>query len=574
MDYKVLSRKYRPQKFNEIIGQPHVVDTLTNSISSERLAHGYLFSGLRGVGKTTTARVLSKTLNCIDEVNDYPCEKCQNCIEITGSRSLDVIELDGASNRGIDEIREIKETVKYPPISSKYKIFIIDEVHMLTKEAFNALLKTLEEPPKNVIFILATTDSHKIPDTILSRTLRFDFKRISNKALSIHMSEILEKENIKYEENALNAIAFKADGSVRDSLSILDRIISYSDQLITYDLVKDSLGIIESKVYLDLLNFILESDQASILKLIKKVIDSGYSTDNFISGFNTFLSNCLVCISGYTKKDFIDDETQYWVDKNRNNISSIDIMRIIEQVQDYELKSKYLLQPNIALESLFLKLSVMGNSVKISDLLNKFQSISNQPDVNNIIDDTNNKSNVKSIDKKLEKINKEKEIQSEIQDIKEDINIKPKVKTGDKELEKINKEKEIQSDAYNIKEDINNKINSKKSITMDDKIDFDSKRDEIIKLIDSKDKRISHALDDANINIENQIVVIDLGKTDNSFLQKTLNDNSDLIQSCIFDIMETKYSIEIRAEIKIEEEEKDHPLLSEIKTKFTRENKS
>jgi DNA polymerase III subunit gamma/tau len=541
MDYKVLSRKYRPQKFNEIIGQPHVVDTLTNSISSERLAHGYLFSGLRGVGKTTTARVLSKTLNCIDEVNDYPCEKCQNCIEITGSRSLDVIELDGASNRGIDEIREIKETVKYPPISSKYKIFIIDEVHMLTKEAFNALLKTLEEPPKNVIFILATTDSHKIPDTILSRTLRFDFKRISNKALSKHMSEILEKENIKYEENALNAIAFKADGSVRDSLSILDRIISYSDQLITYDLVKDSLGIIESKVYLDLLNFILKSDQASILKLIKKVIDSGYSTDNFISGFNTFLSNCLVCISGYTKKDFIDDETQYWVDKNRNNISSIDIMRIIEQVQDYELKSKYLLQPNIALESLFLKLSVMGNSVKISDLLNKFQSISNQPDVNNIIDDTNIKSNVKSIDKKLEK---------------------------------INKEKEIQSDAYNIKEDINNKINSKKPITMDNKIDFDSKRDEIIKLIDSKDKRISHALDDANINIENQIVVIDLGKTDNSFLQKTLNDNSDLIQSCIFEIMETKYSVEIRAEIKIEEEEKDHPLLSEIKTKFTRENKS
>jgi DNA polymerase-3 subunit gamma/tau len=179
MEYQVLSRKYRPQNFNEIIGQPHLVDTLVNSINLNRIAHGYLFSGLRGVGKTTAARVFAKTLNCLDNKDNVTCEKCQNCIEIKGSRSLDVIELDGASNRGIDEIREIKETVKYPPVSSKYKIFIIDEVHMLTKEAFNALLKTLEEPPDNVIFILATTNPFKIPDTILSRTLRFDFKKIS-----------------------------------------------------------------------------------------------------------------------------------------------------------------------------------------------------------------------------------------------------------------------------------------------------------------------------------------------------------------------------------------------------------
>ena len=196
MDYKVLSRKYRPQNFNTIIGQPHIVNTLVNSISSNRLAHGYLFSGVRGVGKTTTARVLAKTLNCLDVQDNQPCNKCQNCINVTESRSLDVIELDGASNRGIDEIREIKETVKYPPISGKYKIYIIDEVHMLTKEAFNALLKTLEEPPNNVVFILATTDSHKVPETILSRTLRFDFKKITNSNISKHIINILEKENI------------------------------------------------------------------------------------------------------------------------------------------------------------------------------------------------------------------------------------------------------------------------------------------------------------------------------------------------------------------------------------------
>ena len=209
MDYKVLSRKYRPQKFNEIIGQSHIVDTLINSISSNRLGHGYLFSGSRGVGKTTTARVLAKTLNCLDIEDMQPCNRCQNCLSITESRSLDVIELDGASNRGIDEIREIKETVKYPPISGKYKIYIIDEVHMLTKEAFNALLKTLEEPPNNVVFVLATTDSHKIPETILSRTLRFDFKKISILNITNHISNILKEEKIEYEEPALNLIAKK-----------------------------------------------------------------------------------------------------------------------------------------------------------------------------------------------------------------------------------------------------------------------------------------------------------------------------------------------------------------------------
>ena len=190
MEYQVLSRKYRPQNFKQIVGQQHVVNTLVNSINLNRIAHGYLLTGLRGVGKTTAARVFAKTLNCLSLIDNLPCEKCQNCIEIKESRSLDVLELDGASNRGIDEIREIKETVKYPPVSSKYKIFIIDEVHMLTKEAFNALLKTLEEPPAYLKFIFATTEIKKIPITVVSRCQRFDLSRIKTEKLFQYIKKI------------------------------------------------------------------------------------------------------------------------------------------------------------------------------------------------------------------------------------------------------------------------------------------------------------------------------------------------------------------------------------------------
>ncbi len=536
MNYKVLSRKYRPQNFSEIIGQPHVVDTLTNSIISNRLAHAYLFTGVRGVGKTTTARVLSKTLNCLEIKGSNPCEKCQNCIEINESRSLDVIELDGASNRGIDEIREIKETVKYPPITSDYKIFIIDEVHMLTKEAFNALLKTLEEPPKKVVFILATTDSHKIPDTILSRTLRFDFKRISNKNLTNHMIEILKKESIKYEPNALNAIALKADGSIRDSLSILDRIISHSNSSISYDFVKESLGIIEDKIYLNLLDSIIKSDQLSVLTQIKEVIESGYSIDNFISGFNTFLSHCLVCISGYKKKDYINEETLSWIKKKGKQITSIDIMRIIEQVHKYELSSKNLLQPSIALESLFIKLSVMGSSVSISDLINKI--------------DNSSKDEIR--------INKKNIIEND----KTNTEIDQKIKKNIDNLE--NKE--------NINENIDENIVKEKISINYDLENFKNDWKKVMELIDLKDKRISNALEDANAVIDNGSVVIDLGITDNEFIKKTLNDNKEFVKECIYEITNHKFKIEIKVEIKLEEEEKNHPLLDEIKSKFNSDN--
>lgn len=533
MDYKVLSRKYRPQNFDTIIGQPHIVNTLLNSITSNRLAHGYLFSGVRGVGKTTTARVLAKTLNCLDVQENQPCNKCQNCINVTESRSLDVIELDGASNRGIDEIREIKETVKYPPISGKYKIYIIDEVHMLTKEAFNALLKTLEEPPSNVVFILATTDSHKVPETILSRTLRFDFKKITNSNISKHIINILEKENINYEELAINMIAKKADGSVRDALSVLDRIISYSRDLISYDIVKDSLGIIEDDVYINLLNSIIESDQNSLIIKVKDVIDTGYSIENFIGGFNTFLCNGMLYMSGYKKEEFLSESVEKWFNSKKDLINSTDFMRIIEEVQKFEIDSKNLLQPDIALESLFVKLSIMGNTVQISDILSNF--------------DTNNFENKSIIETNIE--NKQT-----IDESHDDNKVKDKIaedKKSSSDNDKIRTQKESDLDF----EDIKNRFN-----------DYWQK---ILNLIDEKDKRISSSLYDQKVRLNNDTIEIDLGETDNTYEQKMLDENIDLIENSTYQIINHKLKIKIESKMKEEEKEENHPLLNEIKTKFT-----
>ena len=533
MDYKVLSRKYRPQNFSTIIGQPHIVNTLLNSITSNRLAHGYLFSGVRGVGKTTTARVLAKTLNCLDVQENQPCNKCQNCINVTESRSLDVIELDGASNRGIDEIREIKETVKYPPISGKYKIYIIDEVHMLTKEAFNALLKTLEEPPSNVVFILATTDSHKVPETILSRTLRFDFKKITNSNISKHIINILEKENINYEELAINMIAKKADGSVRDALSVLDRIISYSRDLISYDIVKDSLGIIEDDVYINLLNSIIESDQNSLIIKVKDVIDTGYSIENFIGGFNTFLCNGMLYMSGYKKEEFLSESVEKWFNSKKDLINSTDFMRIIEEVQKFEIDSKNLLQPDIALESLFVKLSIMGNTVQISDILSNF--------------DTNNFENKSMIETNIE--NKQTIDESHDYNKVKDKIAEDKKSSSDNDKIMIQKESELDF------EDIKNRFN-----------DYWQK---ILNLIDEKDKRISSSLYDQKVRLNNDTIEIDLGETDNVYEQKMLDENIDLIENSIYQIINHKLKIKIESKMKEEEKEENHPLLNEIKTKFT-----
>ncbi len=244
MSYIVIARKYRPKNFSEVVGQEHITKTLINAITNNRVAHAYLFSGPRGVGKTTTARILSKSLNCQKGPTSLPCNACSNCNEIDNSINLDVLEIDGASNRGIEEIRTLQVNTRYAPGRGKYKIYIIDEVHMLTKPAFNALLKTLEEPPKHVIFIFATTEPHQIPMTVLSRCQRFNFRRLTVLEIEGKLREISEKEKISVDDEAVKLIARQADGSLRDGESMLDQLFTYSDKTITTNEVRMMFGFV------------------------------------------------------------------------------------------------------------------------------------------------------------------------------------------------------------------------------------------------------------------------------------------------------------------------------------------
>ncbi|MBC8311122.1 MAG: DNA polymerase III subunit gamma/tau [Candidatus Marinimicrobia bacterium] len=368
MSYQVLSRKWRPQSFGDVVGQAHVTQTIQNAIKLERIGHGYIFTGPRGVGKTTVARVLAKALNCKNPQDNNPCNTCTHCEEITDGRNMDVLELDGASNRGIDEIRELRESVKYPPTSGKYRVYIIDEVHMLTKEAFNALLKTLEEPPAHVVFILATTDPHKVPQTILSRTQRFDFRRLSPKLISNHLIDILNRENIKFEAEAIHLIAKKADGSMRDSLSLLDQVIAYSGDKLEVEPVRSSLGIIHDSLYVNLFSEIATKNVSLIIKELDGLFNAGHSINDFISGFNEVLRNALIVASGVDVKSLHSEITDM-VSGSNSVFQKMDLLRMLELSMNFETKLRYVQQPQISLEALFIKLASMDSCIVVRDVL-------------------------------------------------------------------------------------------------------------------------------------------------------------------------------------------------------------
>ena len=368
MSYQVLSLKLRPQRFDEVVGQTHITRTLQNAIGLDRVAHGYIFSGPRGVGKTTTARILAKVLNCKNPQENNPCGTCINCTEITQGSNLDVQELDGASNRGIDEIRDLREAVKYPPNNGKYRIYIIDEVHMLTGPAFNALLKTLEEPPPHVIFIMATTDSHKVPATILSRTQRFDFKHISVNEISDYLSKILESENINYDKDGIHLIAQKAGGSLRDSLSLLDQTIAYASDALDLETIRDVLGVIKENVFLNIVQTIDKRDHKNIIHQLNQLMDSGFAISDFISGFNEYLRNCMIQKTGKSGKLNLSENSTNWLQIDCR-FSTADFLRMLDLSLQFESKLRFLQQPQISLEALFIKLSMMDSSVDIVSIL-------------------------------------------------------------------------------------------------------------------------------------------------------------------------------------------------------------
>ncbi len=374
MSYLVLSLKYRPQTFDEVVGQEHITQTLTNAFNKDRVSQAYLFTGPRGVGKTTTARLVAKALNCMESPGK-PCNKCSNCIEITDGRNMDVLEIDGASNRGIEEIRSLREAIQYAPINSKFKIFIIDEVHMLTTPAFNALLRTLEEPPEHGKFILATTDIYKVPATIISRCQRFDFNSITIHSISEQIKYVLNKEKIEIDNDSLRIIAQKADGSMRDALSILDQVIAYSGDNISIESVSKVLGLIPTDVYFNILESIRTKNGKVLVDLLADVKSKGMPVQEFISGLNRHIRNMMIATIENGLDVFelnIDLKKQYEEVAKSWNIR--DILRVSKVITDIEPQIKRAVQPHILIELSLLKLLELDTVVTIESLLDKFQN--------------------------------------------------------------------------------------------------------------------------------------------------------------------------------------------------------
>ncbi len=378
MSYLVLARKWRPVQFNDVLGQQHVTTTLENAIKSGRIANAYLFSGPRGVGKTTIARILAKAINCEKGPTTTPCNQCSNCIEITESHSLDVFEIDGASNRGIDEVRNLRENLRYAPNKNRYKIYIIDEVHMLTVEAFNALLKTLEEPPKNVLFIFATTEAHKVPATISSRCQRFTFKRMSIKRIVEQLKKICEAEKISIDEESLLTIAKKADGSMRDAESVLDQAFSFCGDEIKYALLIELLGIIDSDLLFELSDCIKTRDIQRVLTLANNIFMEGYDINEFLIHAAEHFRNILItkATQSVTQLDVSELLAQRYL-KEAADFQEEDLLRYINLANETEYAIKRSSNPHLKFEFALAKMVKMDSSLKLSQLMDRIDGLQN-----------------------------------------------------------------------------------------------------------------------------------------------------------------------------------------------------
>ena len=359
MSYTALYRKFRPQDFEDVKGQEHIVTTLKNQIKADRIGHAYLFCGTRGTGKTTIAKILARAVNCEHPVDGSPCNTCKTCRAIMEGSSMNVIEIDAASNNGVDNIREIREEVAYRPTEGRYKVYIIDEVHMLSTGAFNALLKTLEEPPSYVIFILATTEAHKIPITILSRCQRYDFRRITVDTIADRLTELMNKEGNDVEEKAIRYIAKAADGSMRDALSLLDQCIAfYLGEKLTYEKVLENLGAVDTDIFSGLLRKILRQDTAGAVKTLEEIILQGKEMGQFVTDFIWYLRNLLLIGSSEHPEDAVDVSAEN-LEKMKEESTMMDaetLMRYIRIFSELSNQIKYASQKRVLVEIALIKL--------------------------------------------------------------------------------------------------------------------------------------------------------------------------------------------------------------------------
>ena len=381
MSYTALYRKFRPDEFEDVKGQDAIVRTLKNQINADRIGHAYLFCGTRGTGKTTVAKIFAKAVNCEHPVDGSPCGECAMCKSIAAGTSMNVIEIDAASNNGVDNIREIREEVTYRPTEGKYKVYIIDEVHMLSIGAFNALLKTLEEPPEYVIFILATTEAHKIPITILSRCQRYDFKRISIETIAARLRELIDKEGWDVEDKAVRYIAKMADGSMRDSLSLLDQCAAfYMNETLTYDHVLEVLGAVDTDVFSRLLRQLLAMDVHQVIETVDELVMQGRELSQLAADFTWYLRNLLLVKSSDNMEDVLDvsSENLALLKEEAQMIDSDTLIRYIRIFSDLTNQLKYATQKRVLLEVTLIKLCRPAMDQNKDALLDRIRAIEKQ----------------------------------------------------------------------------------------------------------------------------------------------------------------------------------------------------
>lgn len=378
MSYTALYRKFRPGTFADVKGQDHIVTTLKNQLRANRIGHAYLFTGTRGTGKTTVAKIFARTVNCENPTEDGPCGECRICRAIAAGASMNVIEIDAASNNGVDNIREIVEEVSYSPAEGKYKVYIIDEVHMLSPGAFNALLKTLEEPPSYVIFILATTEVHKIPITILSRCQRYDFKRISIDTITGRMQDLTAVEGIQVEDKALRYIAKVADGSMRDALSLLDQCVAFHlGQELTYDKVLDLLGAVDTEVFSRLLRHVLDRDVLGCVQLLEEIVMQGRELTQFVTDFTWYLRNLMLLQASDNLEDVIDMSTDN-LKRLKEEAGLLDMDRIVRYIRIFSELSgqiRYASQKRILVEIALIKLCKPEMEVDRESVLDRIRQV-------------------------------------------------------------------------------------------------------------------------------------------------------------------------------------------------------